>query len=77
MPAVGAFAINRYSPVLLFLLVLVFSSKCSFGGKRGDSPICFLRFADVGLCVQAVVAVHFDLNRIRLERLFSIFFLQR
>lgn len=36
-----------------------------------------LRFAVVGLRVDAVVAVHFDFNRIRLERLFSIFFLQR
>lgn len=36
-----------------------------------------LLFAVVDLCVDAVVAVHFDFNRIRLERLFPIFFLQR
>lgn len=54
-------------------------------GGGADQPVffffvvvvLFLRFAVVGLCVDAVVTVHFDFNRIRLERLFSIFLLQR
>lgn len=51
----------------------------SEGGTEPLEPVYFffLGFAVIGLCVDAVVAVHFDLNRIRLERLFSIFFLQR
>lgn len=65
-------------------------SESSFGGEGGEegrterrrdgavrTRLFYLRFAVIGLCVDAVVAVHFDLNRIRLERLFSIFFLQR
>lgn len=81
MPVAGAFAINRYA-ILQY---------CCFSGFWSCDPnvllvakgetvpflLFFLRFADVGLCVQTVVTVHFDLNRIRLERLFSIFFLQR
>lgn len=71
---------------------LVWWSESSFGGTREGGKgwrkdwrrdravrtrLFYLRFAVIGLCVDAVVAVHFDLNRIRLERLFSIFFLQR
>lgn len=45
-----------------------------FWWRGGPTLLCF---AVVGLCVDAVVTVHFDFNRIRLERLFSIFLLQR
>lgn len=68
--------INRYGISLHYFLVspgfgLVIRM---FFRCEGTDP---LRFAVVGLCVEAVVAVHFDFNRIRLERLFPIFFLQR
>lgn len=79
-----------WKPLLFQRHTFVSWSESSFsgeGGKEGRTDwrrdravrtrLSYLRFAVIGLCVDAVVAVHFDLNRIRLERLFSIFFLQR
>lgn len=46
-----------------------------WGGRGGACEP--LRSAVIGPCVDAGVTVHFDFNGVRLQRLFSIFFLQR